>query len=242
MKTKSYFLLIVTLLLGWAFNVQAQSNFYEDFNSVSQSSIPSNWEISEGTNTSTYKWRAAKDNSFDAMCMRFNAGGGSYSVLRTPEIMLTSDKDFNFYFKNEAVDFSVYVDVLNEDGSESRHLLEDSLISPTWVLKTFSLKQFTGKKIKIAFYGKKTEGAKYLYFDKVSIEDVSICAYPMDVELIAVSQNSASIMWVINSDGGSIPSHFKIRVKNESGAIVGDYNDYVFENDGSYMFTIEGLK
>ena len=241
MKTKSYFILIITLLLGWAFNVQAQSNFYEDFNSVSQSSIPSNWEISEGTNTSTYKWRAAKDNSFDAMCMRFNAGGGSYSVLRTPEIMLTSDKDFNFYFKNEAVDFSVYVDVLNEDGSESRHLLEDSLISPTWVLKTFSLKQFTGKKIKIAFYGKKTEGAKYLYFDKVSIEDVSICAYPMDVELIAVSQNSASIMWVINSDGGSIPSHFKIRVKNESGAIVGDYNDYVFENDGSYMFTIEGL-
>ena len=242
MKTKSYFLLIITLLLGCAFNVQAQSNFYEDFNSVSQSSIPSNWEISEGTNTSTYKWRAAKDNSFDAMCMRFNAGGGSYSVLRTPEIMLTSDKDFNFYFKNEAVDFSVYVDVLNEDGSESRLLLEDSLISPTWVLKTISLKQFTGKKIKIAFYGKKTEGAKYLYFDKVSIEDVSICAYPMDIELVSVSQNSASIMWAINSDGGSLPAHFKIRVKDETGAVVGNYDNYRFENDGSYLFTIEGLK
>ena len=129
MKTKSYFLLIITLLLGWAFNVQAQSNFYEDFNSVSQSSIPSNWEISEGTNTSTYKWRAAKDNSFDAMCMRFNAGGGSYSVLRTPEITLTTDNDLSFYFKNETADFSVYVDVLNADGTETRHLLGKNLVS-----------------------------------------------------------------------------------------------------------------
>ena len=140
----------------------------------------SRWKT-KGESSATYVWRGQKEN-FDGMCMRFNAGGGSYSVLRTPEITLTSDKDLSFYFKNETADFSVYVDVLNADGSESRHLLGANLVSASWVLKTFSLKEFTGKKIKIAFYGKKTDAGGYAYFDKVSIEDVSICAYPMDIE------------------------------------------------------------
>lgn len=240
MKTKSYLFLIITFLLSLAFELQAQTNFYEDFNTTSARKIPSTWSITEGEVSGTYAWRGQKED-FDEMCMRFNAGGGSYSVLRTPEITLTSDKDLSFYFKNETADFSVYVDVLNADGSETRHLLDENLVSASWVLKTFSLKQFTGNKIKIAFYGKKTNAGGYAYFDKVSIEDVSICAYPMDVELVSVSQNSATIMWVINSDGGSIPSYFKIRVKDETGAIVGDYDNYRFENDGSYMFTIDGL-
>ncbi len=240
MKTKSYLFLIITFLLSLAFELQAQTNFYEDFNTTSTRKIPSTWSITEGEVSGTYAWRGQKED-FDAMCMRFNAGGGSYSVLRTPEITLTSDKDLSFYFKNETADFSVYVDVLNADGSETRHLLDENLVSASWVLKTFSLKQFTGNKIKIAFYGKKTNAGGYAYFDKVSIEDVSICAYPMDIELVSVSQNSATIMWVINSDGGSIPSYFKIRVKDETGAIVGDYDNYIFENDGSYMFTIDGL-
>ena len=240
MKTKSYLFLIITFLLSLAFELQAQTNFYEDFNTTSARKIPSTWSINEGEVSGTYAWRGQKED-FDAMCMRFNAGGGSYSVLRTPEITLTSDKDLSFYFKNETADFSVYVDVLNADGSETRHLLGENLVSASWVLKTFSLKQFTGNKIKIAFYGKKTDAGGYAYFDKVSIEDVSICAYPMDIELVSVSQNSASIMWLINSDGSSIPTYFKIRVKDETGTIVGDYDDYRFENDGSYMFTIEGL-
>ena len=241
MKTKSFFFLIITFLLSLTFEVQAQTNFYEDFNTTSARKIPSTWSIIEGEVSGTYAWRGQKED-FDAMCMRFNAGGGSYSVLRTPEITLTSDKDLSFYFKNETADFSVYVDVLNADGTETRHLLGENLISSSWMLKTYSLKNFTGSKIKIAFYGKKTDAGGYAYFDKVSIEDVSICAYPMDIELVSVSQNSASIMWTINSDGGSLPAHFKIRVKDETGAVVGNYNDYRFENDGSYLFTIEGLK
>ncbi len=241
MKTKSFFFLIITFLLNFAFELNAQSNFYEDFNGVSARTIPSTWSITEGEASKAYAWRGQKED-FDGMCMRFNASpDGSYSVLRTPEITLTSDKDLSFYFKNETADFSVYVDVLNADGSESRDTLEEKLVSTSWALKTFSLKKFTGKKIKIAFYGKKTDVGGYAYFDKVSIEDVSICAYPMDIELVSVSQNSATIMWTINSDGGSMPAHFKIKVKNEAGTIVGDYNDYRFENDGSYLFTIEGL-
>lgn len=240
MKTKSYLFLIITMILGLSFTVQAQSNFYEDFNNVSARKIPSTWEISEGVSFSnSYGWRGQKDD-FDGMCMRFNAGGGSYSVLRTPEISLLSDKDLSFYFKNETADFSVYVDVLNEDGTETRKLLDASLVASSWTLKTFSLKEFTGKKIKIAFYGKKTDAGGYAYFDKVSIEDVSICAYPMDVELVSVSQTTASIMWALNSDG-AVPSNFRITIKDEAGVVVGDYDDYIFENDGSYYFVIEGL-
>ena len=240
MRTKSFLIFIITFLLSLTFELQAQTNFYEDFNTTSARKIPSTWSITEGEVSGTYAWRGQKED-FDGMCMRFNAGGGSYSVLRTPEITLTSDKDLSFYFKNETADFSVYVDVLNADGTETRHLLGENLVSASWVLKTYSLKNFTGNKIKIAFYGKKTDVEGYAYFDKVSIEDVSICAYPMDIELVSVSQNSATIVWVINSDGGSIPAHFKIRVKDETGAVVGDYDNYRFENDGSYMFTIDGL-
>ena len=92
------------------------------------------------------------------------------------------------------------------------------------------------------FYGKKTDVGGYAYFDKLSIEDVSICAYPMDIELVSVAQNSASIIWSVNKDGGSIPDHFRITVKDEVGAVVGVYDDYRFENDGSYLFTIDGLE
>ena len=242
MKTKSFYFLIITLLLGLTFELQAQSNFYEDFNGVSARKIPGDWTI-DGQTSGSYAWRGQKETSFDEMCMRFDANpAGSYSVLITPEITLSADKELNFYFKNETADFSVYVDVLNADGTESRNLLEANLISSSWVLKTYSLKNYTGKKVKIAFYGKATATGGYAYFDKVSIEDVSICAYPMDIELVSVSQNSASIMWQINSDVASMPAHFKIRVKDETGAVVGNYNDYRFENDGSYLFTIEGLK
>ncbi len=243
MKTKSYFFLIITLLLSLAFELNAQSNFYEDFNDVKARAIPSDWSITEGQASGSYAWRGQKEASFDAMCMRFDANpGGTFSVLRTPEITLSSDKDLNFYFKNETAEFSVYVDVLNGDGTETRNLLEANLVSSAWALKTYSLKNYTGKTIKIAFYGKATTAGGYAYFDKVSIEDVSICAYPMDIEMVSVSQNSASIIWAVNSDGGSTPDHFRITVKDEAGAVVGDYDDYRFENDGSYFFTIEGLE
>lgn len=239
MKTKSYFLLIITLLMCIVHGVQAQSNYYENFNTVKALNIHGDWEIVEGVATGSYAWRGKKE-SFDEMCMRFYANSSEYSVLRTPKIKLTADKDLSFYFKNEVAEFSVYVDVLNADGSETRHLLGANLIAADWTFKSFSLSAFTGKDVKIAFYGKGVSASGYAYFDKVQIEDVSICAYPLELSLLSVSQNSAAIEWSLESKG-SYPSAFKITVKDEEDKIVGEYDDYVFENPGICYFYIEGL-
>ena len=108
-----------------------------------------------------------------------------------------------------------------------------------WTYKSYKLDAYTNKNIKIAFKSVSNKAGSGSatsnhFLDNVIIEDVSLCAYPMNLELVSVSQNSASIMWTIDLDGGGyLPSAYRITVKDESENIVGDYDDFVFENDYS---------
>ena len=255
MKTKSFYFLIITLLLMFGvYPLYAQQSLlYEDFNSLSTSGntrIPQGWDVSEGTTNASNQWRSAT-SGYEGIGMSFNsnkASVGTTSVLKTPLLELSSDKTLSFYFKNQyGGEFNVYVDVLADDNNSFvRHILDSGLVAADWTLRTYQLNQYTGKKVKIAFKSvsnKADKGAASSnhYLDNVSVEDVSICAYPMQLDLYSIQQNSASIVWVIDANAGSIPSHFRIMVTDLNGAIVGGYNDLKFENDGSNIYTIDGL-
>ena len=252
MKTKSFYSLIITLLLLFgASSLKAQQSLlYEDFNS--STSLPTTWD---NTETSTTVWKIEKTNGYEGYSAYFNsysAAAGNSSVFKTPLLTFTSDKMFSFVFKNaKGGDFSIYVDVYEADGvNYTRHLLESGLKADDWTTKTYSLKDYTNKNIRISFSGtsnkakdlgaaNKYEG--YILLDKVVVEDVSICAYPTKIELVSVLQNSASVQWQLDAEGGSVPTNFRLTLTDSQGAVVGDYNDYLFENDGSYFFTLEGL-
>ena len=255
MKTKSFYFLIITLLLMFgAYPLYAQQSLlYEDFNSVPTSGnmrIPQGWDVSEGTTNASNQWRSAT-GGYEGIGMSFNsnkASVGTTSVLKTPLLELNSDKILSFYFKNQyGGEFNVYVDVLADDNhSFERYMLDSGLVAADWTLRTYQLNQYTGKKVKIAFKSvsnKADKGATSSnhYLDNVSVEDVSICAYPMLLDLYSVQQNSASIVWFIDANAGSIPTHFRIMVTDLNGTIVGEYNDLRFESDGSNIYTIEGL-
>jgi hypothetical protein len=252
MKTKSFYSLIITLLLllGASSLKAQQSLLYEDFNS--STSLPTTWD---NTETSTTVWKIEKTNGYEGYSAYFNsysAAAGNSSVFKTPLLTFTSDKMFSFVFKNaKGGDFSIYVDEYEADGvNYTRHLLESGLKADDWTTKTYSLKDYTNKNIRISFSGtsnkakdlgvaNKYEG--YILLDKVVVEDVSICAYPTKIELVSVLQNSASVQWQLDAEGGSVPTNFRLTLTDSQGAVVGDYNDYLFENDGSYFFTLEGL-
>ena len=252
MKTKSFYSLIITLLLIFgASSLKAQQSLlYEDFNS--SQSLPTTWDNAE---TSTTAWKIEKSNGYEGYSAYFNsysAAAGNSSVLKTPLLTFTSDKMFSFVFKNvKGGDFSIYVDVYEADGvNYTRHLLEGGLKADDWTTKSYSLKNYTNKNIRISFsatsnkckdLGATNKYEGYILLDKVIVEDVSICAYPTKIELVSVLQNSASVQWQLDVEGGSVPTNFRLTLTDAQGAVVGDYNDYLFENDGSYFFTLEGL-
>ena len=252
MKTKSSYFLIITLLLlfGVSSLMAQQSLLYEDFNS--STALPTTWDNSE---TSTTVWKIEKNSGYEGYSAYFNsytAAAGNSSVLKTPVLSFTSDKMFSFVFKNiKGGDFSVYVDVYGDDGvAYTRHLLDAGLVASDWTTKSYSLKDYTNKNIRISFKATSNKakdlGAtdKYegnIFLDKVIVEDVSICAYPTNIELVSVLQNSASVQWQLDADGGSVPTNFRLTLTDAQGVVVGNYNDYLFENDGSYFFTLEGL-
>lgn len=257
MKTKSFYYLIIALLCLCPMGLVAQQNsLYENFDNVSTSTsstrLPEGWDVSETNSTSKGQWWRSTTKCYDGTVgMSFNsntAAVGTYCVLKTPLLNFTSDKILNFHFKNgNGGEFNVYVDEYTDEVNYTRHLLDSGLQASDWTYKSYKLDAYTNKNIKIAFKSVSNKAGSGSatsnhFLDNVIIEDVSLCAYPMNLELVSVSQNSASIMWTIDLDGGGyLPSAYRITVKDESENIVGDYDDFVFENDYSNYFVIEGL-
>ena len=247
MKTKSFNLIIIFLLLFGlpCVKLQAQLNSLdEDFNE----GFPQGWDVSEGLTQSSYQWRSSS-TGYEGKGMMFNSNGsavGNTSALKTPLLKFTSDKVLTFWFKNpKGGDFSVFVDVFESDNvTYKRDTLAKNLVADDWTLKSLSISDYTNQTIKIVFRSISNKYGSAVgnhYLDNVITEDISICAYPIDIELYSVSQTEATLMWALAEDAGSEPDTFRITVVDALGNFVGKYNDFPFVNDGSYIYTIEGL-
>ena len=117
----------------------------------------------------------------------------------------------------------------------------DTLASGSWTnvwsMYEFSLNAYTGKNIRIGFVGVAIGKSAFIYLDDVVVERVSLCASPKDVELISLSQNSASLQWALDTtDGKAVPDTFIIKVFAASDTL-----SVKFANRGCF-YTLNGLR
>ena len=238
MKTKSIYILIaLNILFGSLLQAQTGS-LYEYFNG---GTIPSNWSV-WGDGSSSYKWRSAKQNGYGEPvgCVSFSLSSKYKSILRTPILRLETSSMLKFSLKNPGGDFFVIVEEIGADNTTvlKTDTLASDLSSDVWSLHEFPLAAYTSKNIRIGFVGVglNKSGSGYIYLDAIVVEMVSLCASPKDVELISISQNSASLQWALDTTGGkAVPDSFIIKAFS-----VSDTMSMKFANRGCFH-TLTGL-
>ena len=260
MKTKSNLILIVALMLLFAVDVKAQlQTLYENF----EGGVPSTWDITYSSSNQKWKSNTSYGCQGSTKSVTFNSTTsdvGTTSTLISPMLEVTSDKIFSFCYRNaRGGEYSVYIYEYSADGlTYVEHLLESGLVAEDWSVKTYQLKAslYPNKKIKIAFKGVSNKarennngGVSQLsiqygnqFLDNVVLEDVPLCAAPKDIDLMSLTQNSATIVWDIDPINNIVPTNFRITVRDLAGdSILGKYNDFLFVGDGN-VCSIEGLK
>ena len=237
MKTKSFYLFIVLNILFGSFLQAQTSSLYEYFSD----GLPSSWEVSGTTSTASLNWKYNSKQGYNEGlgCMNFSLNSNHISVIKTPILTLSVGSNLNFALKNAKGDFAVVVEIIGADenivlGTDT---LERGLVSSDWVLREFSLNAYVGQRIRICFVGIGNKVKDNIYIDNIVVETISLCATPDQVELISVSQNTATIQWVLDTVGGKVvPDLFEIKS-------VGSGDDLYekFANRGNF-YTLTGLK
>ena len=237
MKTKSFYLFIaLNILFGSLLQAQTGS-LYEYFDG---GKIPTGWDVWGSSSTPSHKWRGSSKQGYGGLgSLSFLLNHKNTSILRTPILALGTSSMLNFALQNPGGDFYVIVEEIGNDNAtvEKTDTLTRGLMSEEWTMYEFSLNAYTGKNIRIGFVGVAISKSAYIYLDDVVVERVSLCASPKDVELISLSQNSASLQWALDTTGGkAVPDTFMIKAFSVSDTVT-----VKFPNRGCF-YTLAGLK
>lgn len=174
--------------------------FEENFDGLA-SGIPSGWNNTDGTVTTTsYRWNYHATGR-DGHCVRFNSyntTNDQYNKLKTPQIYVDNSAKFSFYYKNPTGgDFSVYYKV--DNGAETALTGMTALKGQSsWIQKEVALPAAcVGHNITIIFKGTSNYGSgdAYIYLDDVKIEYNIDCSQPEDVTASAETNSTAHIAW-----------------------------------------------
>ena len=148
----------------------------EDFTGLT-SGIPTGWDNSEGTTTtSSYKWNYYNSGHDAAPCVRFNSynnSDGNTNFLKTPAMDFPAGETMTltFWWKNPAGDdFSVYI---STDGGTTQTLLKTGMTGQSsWKQESISLSDYVGAtNVTIHFKGTSNYGSgdAYIYLDDIVI-------------------------------------------------------------------------
>ena len=252
-KRFTFFLLgVLFLLIPWV-NVTAQNSVYlnEDFENVS--TIPTGWNILEGTYNVT-PWQLYSDTYNvtpyeGTKCMKFdsfNNSSGTYSVLKTAPVMIptsASDVNLTFWVMNyQGGDLSVYLST-DSGTTYENNLLESGIVNVTsWTKKVYSLNQYIGQSVTIVFkatsnYGSWPANLCAQYIDNVKIYDVPTCAQPTNINFNSATQTALSFIWDVDNEG-DISDTFIFTIKENDGTIA-KMDTVVISNIMSH--TVNGL-
>ena len=178
--------------------------FTENFNTLT-SGIPTCWDNSESTPTSSYyKWGYYSSGNTGA-CVYFSASSTTgTNMLKTPVMDLTqvTDPKLSFYYKkNGSYDFSVYV---STDGGETytTPLAEGLATASSWTQKTIALENLDSyDQVVIVFKGTGSYSyysSYYYYLDDVEVGGIPTCNKPIAVSVpdSSLTANSAIVHWV----------------------------------------------
>lgn len=237
MKTKSFYLFIaLNILFGSLLQAQTGS-LYEYFDG---GKIPTGWNVWGSSSTPSHKWRGSSKQGYGGLgSLSFSLSHKNTSILRTPILTLGTSSTLNFSLQNPGGDFYVIVEEIGADNVtvENTDTLASGSWTDMWSMYEFSLNAYTGKNIRIGFVGVAIGKSAFIYLDDVVVERVSLCASPKDVELISLSQSSASLQWALDTTGNkSVPDTFMIKAFSVSDTVT-----VKFPNRGCF-YTLAGLK
>ena len=173
--------------------------FIEDFNDLT-SGIPEFWNNEEGTmTTASYRWNYTASGYAGAglVLNSYTPSSGQYSVLATPQIILSEPAMLSFMWKNPAGGAGE-VFIAATDGQ--RVSLKNNLTGiSAWEKVDLNLSDYTGDTVVIFFKGTSNCGYNdaYLYLDDVKVEALPSCLKPLALAPVAesVTTNSVQLDW-----------------------------------------------
>lgn len=184
--------------------------YTENFNSVT-TGIPSGWDNSEGTTTtSSYKWSYFTEGH-DGGCVRFDSYNNTKdktNFLKTPKMKLPADKNMQltfWYMNPKGGDFSVYIS--NDGGETYSTALATGLVNASdWTEYSVNIPNDFKDNVVIVFKGTSNYGSgdAYIYLDDITVEQQSACAKPDAFAIDDITENSATFSWTSEASAWNI--------------------------------------
>lgn len=207
------------------FTVAVGTPFEQNFNDVTTNAIPDCWNNDEGTTTTaSYKWKVVTGGQ-SGKCAMFNGtdnGLGKTNVFATPLLVINSDADLSFYWKNKKTGaYSVEISV---DGASRTTLVSGLTGIDAWTLVDMPLTSYNGHSIQLFFCGTSAnDGSANLYLDEFKITPIS-CRKPASDPVVSSKDDThATITWTAGGDNTDY--QFALALKDE--APVWDENNVV---------------
>lgn len=211
----------VAALLSIPLYGQADAKVYvdESFNSLN-AGIPAGWQNANVVSTPQVLWEFFATGYDNTPCVRFgkNYSMGASATLVTPEFEITSDAELKFMLKNKvAANVTLDVGVSADGGITMKKVLEQNVKAEDWTQMVYSLAEFKGQKVRIAFKGSTMYGYMdpFAYIDNVLVEDLPRCAQPIDLSLIKLSDTQATMTWGL-AEIGSKSDNYLVTVVRAS--------------------------
>lgn len=217
MKRIALFISIFVTVFAQFGMAQSRDIIREDFDSLTIA-IPVGWSNSDHTlSNPMYNWQYyAPGYGGDGKCLRFNSytsRSGEISKLKTYSFALTTEQVLRFKFRNPTGgDLSVYLSV--DGGATNGNLLESNLQAYDWTEREYSLAAFTGQtNCCIVFQSTSNAGSgdAFHYLDNVIVEDIPLCSYPQNMNLLSVTERSAMLVWSLSGIGGQ-PEQYRLMI------------------------------
>ena len=174
----------------------------ENFNAAG---FPEFWDNTEGTSTSSYRWKKFFVADGDS-CMRFDSysnSSGNTSILATPRIDLSVAAILSFDWMNPTGGAGEVL-ISTDNGETKTSLLTSGLTGVSdWTNFEINLSAYQGQIVTLYFKGTSNYGPSgaYLYVDNVKIDVAPDCIKPSGLEISEVGAEIATATWTDDNDG-----------------------------------------
>lgn len=219
--------------------------FVENFNDL-ESGIPEGWNSEEGTmTTASYRWNYYA-TGYEGAGLRmnsYNASSGLYSILATPQIILSEPALLSFQWKNPAGG-AAEIFIAGKDGQ--RISLKNSGMTGVteWQLVEINLSDYTNDTVTIYFKGTSNygNGDAYLYLDDVKVEALPSCMKPTDLAVVdgSITTTSVQLAWNAGLNETAWSVQYKKQADEEWETIAGAMNPFTL--DGLDPATVYDVK
>ncbi len=237
-----------TTLCG-TISVTASSSWNEDFEALSDNTIPDCWDNSSSTTTSSwgdgYIWGANSYSDNHVLRMDNSVLDGGTALINTPSISIPNDGreyELTFDYKNMALNSGNLIVKVSANGGAFTQVGSYSNTNGTassypgeMHSATISLADYNNMTIKIQFYATPNSGTSsadgVMFVDNVSVHKVPTCFAPTALTFGNLTANSARISW---TKGGE-ESAWRLQYRTTDGS----WSDEVVVSSNPY--TLSGL-